>query len=91
MEALEAEWHMILMYQEDVITDYKAFIGFRRSLERSGVVPHQFGYQIILAHFKARYPKLELVEDSFINYLEDQDVSTVVEVPFDNMRPCPNA
>lgn len=31
-----------------------------------------------------RYPKLELEEDPFIDYPEDQNVSMVTEVPFDN-------
>lgn len=67
MEALEIEQLMILRHWEEVIIDYKAFIRFRRGLERSRVALYQYRYYIALAYFKAMYLRMELEEDSFID------------------------
>lgn len=48
----------------------KHLLGLKESREDK-VVLHHFGYQITLAHFKVRYPKLELKKDSFTDYPED--------------------
>ena len=80
---------MIPNYWEEVIIDYKASIGFKRGVERMGVILNQFEYQITLAHFKVRYPKLDL-KDSFTNYLEDQNVPMVIKESFDiSLYPLP--
>lgn len=53
---------------------------------------YQFRYQIDLAYILARYPKLEFEEDLFTNYLEDQNISILTKMPFDNhpdSSPCP--
>ncbi|RRT71075.1 hypothetical protein B296_00031472, partial [Ensete ventricosum] len=62
------------MHQEMAIIDYKAFVGFEKGLERMGLVSYQFRYQIALACFKTRYPDLDLEEDLFTDYLEDQNI-----------------
>lgn len=57
-----------------------------------GVILYQFRYQIDLAYILARYPKLEFEEDLFTNYLEDQNISILTKMPFDNhpdSSPCP--
>lgn len=49
----------------------KVSIGLQKGLEWIGWVSYQFRYQISLACFKARYPKLELKDDPFTDYPED--------------------
>lgn len=75
---------MIPKYHKVTIVDYKAFVMFEKGLERMGVVLYQFGYQITLTHFKARYLKLELEEDPFTDYLDDQNILIMTKVPFDD-------
>lgn len=50
-------------YREEVVTKYKAFMGFRKGLERLGVILYKFGYLIALSRFKTQYLELELKED----------------------------
>lgn len=42
----------MLRYQEEVVIEYKAFVGFRKGLERSGVESYRFGNLIAIAHLK---------------------------------------
>lgn len=54
-----------------------------------GRVSYQFGYQIVLAHFKIRYQKLELEEDLFIDYPEAQNIPLTIEVRLDDSTNLP--
>ena len=63
---------MIPRYREEIIIDYKTSIGFRSGLERLGIVSYQYGYYITLSHFKTRHFRIELKEDTFTDYPEDQ-------------------
>lgn len=65
-DALEAKQCMIPKYREEVVIDYKASTRFKKGLERIRVILYQFGYQIALAYFKTRYPKIKLKEGPFI-------------------------
>ncbi|RWW30017.1 hypothetical protein GW17_00005428 [Ensete ventricosum] len=67
-EVLNAKQIMILRYREEAIINYKAFVIFKRRLERSGVVLYQYRYYVTLAHFKMRYPKEKIEKDLFFNY-----------------------
>lgn len=60
------------------------YIEFRKGLERLGVTSYKFGYLIALARFKVRYLDLELKENLFNNYLEDQNVQMESKMPFDD-------
>lgn len=42
-EALEAEWHRISKYHKKAIDDYKAFVEFKKDLERTGSPRTDFG------------------------------------------------
>lgn len=59
-EVLKVEKSMIPRYQEKAIIIYKAYVRFRKGLERSEVISYQYEYYITLAHFKTRYPKVEI-------------------------------
>ncbi|RWW40594.1 hypothetical protein BHE74_00053982 [Ensete ventricosum] len=77
------------MHQEMAIIDYKAFVGFEKGLERMGLVSYQFRYQIALACFKTRYPDLELEEDLFTDYLEDQNIRCQLRCHLTIVLTCP--
>ncbi|RRT63030.1 hypothetical protein B296_00010733 [Ensete ventricosum] len=61
-EELKVEQYMIPKYQR------RQWSIIRRPLGLEGVISYQFRYQITLASFKARYPKLEFDEDLFTDY-----------------------
>ncbi|RZS08554.1 hypothetical protein BHM03_00039542 [Ensete ventricosum] len=52
-----------------------------------GQVSYKYEYQVALAHFRVRFPKLEVEEDPYATLPEDDDVSMEVEVPFDERDP----
>ncbi|RZR80239.1 hypothetical protein BHM03_00006209 [Ensete ventricosum] len=81
-EALEVERHRIPEYRKKAIIDYKASVSFKKGLERTRVTSYQFRYQFALARFKARYPTLDLEEDTFMDYPKDQNISTPIKMPF---------
>ncbi|RRT38818.1 hypothetical protein B296_00053996 [Ensete ventricosum] len=54
-----------------VVADYKKLVGFEMGLVWMGQVSYEYGYQIALAGFWARYPKLEVEEDPFKILPED--------------------
>ncbi|RRT54441.1 hypothetical protein BHE74_00019871 [Ensete ventricosum] len=41
-------------------------------------------YHITMTYFKARYPKLELEDDPFMDYLEDQNILMAIEMLFND-------
>ncbi|RRT75032.1 hypothetical protein B296_00030128 [Ensete ventricosum] len=43
--------------------------------------------EVALAHFRVRFPKLEVEEDPYATLPEDDDVPMEVEVPFDERDP----
>ncbi|RWW76658.1 hypothetical protein BHE74_00015236 [Ensete ventricosum] len=57
---------------------------FETGLVRMGRVSFEYGYQLALAWFHARYPDLEMEEDPFKLLPEDLNVSMVDEQPFDD-------
>lgn len=61
---------MIPKYWEEVIVDYKTFVGFKKGLERKRVISYQFKYKIDLTYFNIRYPNLEF-KDPLTSYLKD--------------------
>lgn len=63
---MNAKRTMILRYCEEVVIDHKAFVRFKKGLERSTVISYRYRYYIALTYVKTRYPKLEIEEYSFI-------------------------
>ncbi|RZR81889.1 hypothetical protein BHM03_00008195 [Ensete ventricosum] len=57
------------------IIQYKETHDFKLGLERMGQVSYEYGYRVVLAHFQARHPKLEIEEDPYATLLEEEDVS----------------
>ncbi|RWW17376.1 hypothetical protein GW17_00018694 [Ensete ventricosum] len=53
------------------VADYKKLAGFEMGLMWMGQVSYEYGYQVALAGFWARYPKLEVEEDPFKILPED--------------------
>ncbi|RZS10766.1 hypothetical protein BHM03_00042035 [Ensete ventricosum] len=59
MEALQVD------LRKQAIEDYKKSPGFEIGLVQMGRVSLEYGYQLALAQFRARYPDLEVEEDPF--------------------------
>ncbi|RWW36176.1 hypothetical protein BHE74_00058820 [Ensete ventricosum] len=69
--ALDDEPSHMLEYREEATINYKARVRFWKGLDRTGHVLYQYEYQIILVCFRVRYPRLEVKEDPFIDYIKD--------------------
>ncbi|RWW71110.1 hypothetical protein BHE74_00021172 [Ensete ventricosum] len=54
-------------------------------------VGYKFGYQITIRCFKAKYPKLDVDKDPFVELPSDAKVPTSMEVPFDDRPMTPPA
>ncbi|RZR86035.1 hypothetical protein BHM03_00013131 [Ensete ventricosum] len=61
------------------IEDYKKSPGFEMGLVRMGHVSLEYGYQLVLARFRAQYPDLEIEEDPFKELPKDSNVSMTTE------------
>ncbi|RWV81819.1 hypothetical protein GW17_00056729 [Ensete ventricosum] len=68
---------------KQAIEDYKKSHRFQMGLVQMGWVSLEYGYQLALARFHARYPNLEM-EDPFKLLPEDSNVSMVDKQPFDD-------
>ncbi|THU51122.1 hypothetical protein C4D60_Mb06t27700 [Musa balbisiana] len=88
-EALADEIHQRLEKDRKLIEAYKKSKGFELGLTQTGQVTYEYGYQIALARFRARYPDLEVAEDPFASYPEDLGVDMPEEVPFDDNTDVP--
>lgn len=66
------------------IAEYKSSPEFECGLVRSWRVTYEFGYWVTFAHFRVRYPDLELESYPFANQPEDQSVDMPTNVPFDD-------
>ncbi|RRT71567.1 hypothetical protein B296_00015354 [Ensete ventricosum] len=60
---------------------------FKLHLERMGQINYEYMYRVALAHFRARFPKLEIEEDPYATLPEDDNVPMEVEVLFDDSDP----
>ncbi|RRT35400.1 hypothetical protein B296_00043745 [Ensete ventricosum] len=78
MEALRVD------LPKQAIEDYKKSPGFEIGLVQMGRVSLEYGYQLALAQFRARYPDLEVEEDPFKLLSEDSNVTMVDEQPLDD-------
>ncbi|RZR84059.1 hypothetical protein BHM03_00010836 [Ensete ventricosum] len=72
---------------KQAIDNYKKLTGFEMGLVRMGRVSLEYGYQLALVRFRARYPDLEVEEDPFKELSEDANVPMAVEQPFDDSPP----
>ncbi|RWW53096.1 hypothetical protein BHE74_00040441 [Ensete ventricosum] len=77
MEALRVD------LPKQAIEDYKKSPGFEIGLVQMGRVSLEYGYQLALAQFRARYPDLK-VEDPFKLLPEDSNVTMANEQPLDD-------
>ncbi|RWV98401.1 hypothetical protein GW17_00038758 [Ensete ventricosum] len=68
---LDDEPSHMLEYREEAAIDYKACVRFWKGLDRTWHVLYQYEYQIILVYFRVRYPRLEVKEDPFMDYIKD--------------------
>lgn len=75
---------------ERAIIEYKSSVGFERDLVRLLRVTYEFGYQMAYAHFRARYPNMELESDPFADQPADQNIEMSASVPFDDGPPTPS-
>ncbi|RRT68962.1 hypothetical protein B296_00026183 [Ensete ventricosum] len=82
--AMEALWDDL---PKQAIDNYKKLRGFEMGLVRMGRVSLEYGYQLALVRFRARYPDLEVEEDPFKELSEDANVPIAVEQPFDDSPP----
>lgn len=73
------------------MVSYKKSEGFQCSLQHSSEVVYDFRYRIATSRFKARYPELKLDEDPYAELSSDAEVSSSVEVPFDDCPTSPPA
>ena len=69
---------------EEAIVGYKASPGFEHGLVRLGRVMYEYGYRVACAHFRAKYPNLELESDLFVDNPMDQDIDMPANIPFDD-------
>ncbi|RWW28369.1 hypothetical protein GW17_00007156 [Ensete ventricosum] len=53
------------------VANYKQSVEFRWGLCQMGQLSYEYGFQVALARFQARYPDLEMDYDSFTEKLED--------------------
>ncbi|RRT84608.1 hypothetical protein B296_00012119 [Ensete ventricosum] len=82
------EFHLSLLFSfmfayvdlpRQAIEDYKKSPGFEMGLVRMGQVSLEYGYQLVLARFRAQYPDLEIEEDPFKELPKDSNVSMTAE------------
>ncbi|RZS18917.1 hypothetical protein BHM03_00051250 [Ensete ventricosum] len=66
------------------IKDYKVSARFEWELCRMGQVSYEYGYRVTLARFQARYPDLEVDDDSFTWQPEDSLVPMETQPSFDD-------
>ncbi|RRT58752.1 hypothetical protein B296_00006736 [Ensete ventricosum] len=59
MEGLKVE------LPKEVLTEYKKSVSFEMGLVRIAQVSYEYGYQVALAHFQARYLELKVEKDPF--------------------------
>ncbi|THU56296.1 hypothetical protein C4D60_Mb11t15780 [Musa balbisiana] len=83
-ETLKEEHLALLEKIEGAIAEYKSSVGFEHGLVRLGWVTYEFGYRVACAHFRVRYPDLELESDPFADQSADENVDIPASVPFDD-------
>ena len=83
-EALAEETRAASEKGKKAIAEYKESCGFQLELQRSGQATYEYGYQVALARFRARYPDLEIEDDPFDNFPGDENVQMPDEVPFND-------
>ncbi|RZR93395.1 hypothetical protein BHM03_00021885, partial [Ensete ventricosum] len=66
------------------VANYKQSVRFGWGLRRMGQVSYEYGYQVALAHFQARYPNLEVNNDLFTEQPEDSSVPMETRQEFDD-------
>ncbi|RWW84680.1 hypothetical protein BHE74_00006701 [Ensete ventricosum] len=69
------------------IAQYKETPDFKLGVEKMGQVSSKYEYQVALAHFRVRFPKLEVEEDPYATLPEDDNMPMEVGVPFDERDP----
>ncbi|RWV90427.1 hypothetical protein GW17_00047375 [Ensete ventricosum] len=62
---------------KEVVAAYIKSTGFEMGLVRPGQVSYEYGYQVALAQFQTRYPKLKIEEDPF-KILPEDSIDIVV-------------
>lgn len=89
MKVTLAEEHQVAPERvKEAISEYKKSPRFELGLVRSGQVTYEFGYRVALAHFRAKYPDLEVELDPITDLPKDQSVRMPDKVPFDdNLEP----
>ncbi|RWW44304.1 hypothetical protein BHE74_00049945 [Ensete ventricosum] len=65
----------------------KGSLGFKEGLKRMGRVTYEYGYQVALARFRARYPDANIEEDPFTIHPEDDLVPMERQQDFDDSAP----
>ena len=83
-EALAEEARLRPVKDKELLEAYKKSEGFELGLTRTGRVSFEYGYRIVTSRFRVRHPGLEVEEDPFTPYPEDQRVDMPEEVPFDD-------
>ncbi|RRT71564.1 hypothetical protein B296_00013344 [Ensete ventricosum] len=69
------------------VANYKQSVEFRWGLCRMGQLSYEYGFQVALARFQARYPDLEMDYDPFTEKLEDSLVPMETCQEFDDSVP----
>ncbi|RZR84334.1 hypothetical protein BHM03_00011132 [Ensete ventricosum] len=77
-----SEKSYVIKQERRFVASYKESKGFCCSLEHASQVMYEFGNQIVIGRFKARYHKLEVNEDPFAELPSDAEVLAPMEVPF---------
>ncbi|RWW62368.1 hypothetical protein BHE74_00030499 [Ensete ventricosum] len=83
-EALQSE---LQSTSAKAIVDYKVSRGFKLRLERIEHITYEFGYQVALEGFWAKYPDLFIDKDPFADQPEDANVQIESSQPFDDSVP----
>ncbi|RZS06646.1 hypothetical protein BHM03_00037339, partial [Ensete ventricosum] len=69
------------------IARYKRSLDFKEGLKRMGQVTYEYGYRVVLARFRARYPDADVEEDPFTIHPEDDLVPMERQQDFDDSAP----
>ncbi|RWW57627.1 hypothetical protein BHE74_00035568 [Ensete ventricosum] len=74
---------------KEAIAKYKKSAGFEMGLVQMSHVSYEYGYWVVVARFRARYPDLKIEVDPFKLLPEDSHVSMAAKQPFDDSLPPP--